>query len=84
MKISFDAEADALYLEIADGKFHTNQKVDATTTLDLDKAGRVLGLEIIGVRKRLGKKGTLELMVQVQQGKALTALTDRLQIPLTV
>jgi len=83
MKISFDPEADALYVEIAKGKFHTNKKVDDTTVLDLDEKGRVLGLEIIGVRERLGTKGKLTLDVQVQQMKALKPFVDKLVIPLT-
>ncbi|MBM3309386.1 MAG: DUF2283 domain-containing protein [Candidatus Altiarchaeales archaeon] len=83
MKISFDAEADALYVQIVKGKFHSNKKVDENTVLDLDEKGRVLGLEIIGVKERVGEKGVLELMVKVQQKKSARPLVESLNIPLT-
>lgn len=59
MKITFDEEADALYVETAKGKFHTNRKIDDTTVLDLDSKGRVLGFEIIGIREKIRNKDSI-------------------------
>ena len=53
MKISYDKEADAMYVEFSRGKFAKNKRVDDLTILDLDKKGNVLGIEILDASKRI-------------------------------
>lgn len=56
MKISFDRKADALYIEFSRGKFGSNKKLDDETVLDLDKYGKILGIEILSASKRIPVK----------------------------
>lgn len=55
MKIKFDKEADAVYLEFFNGEFAANKKIDDDTIIDLDERGNILGIEILNVSKRLPK-----------------------------
>ena len=47
MEISYDKEADAVYIEIRKGEFSKNKKIDEFTIIDLDKDGNMLGIELL-------------------------------------
>ena len=55
MKITFDKQADAVYIEFSDGKFASNKAIDDDTIIDLDKEGNILGIELLSVSKRIPK-----------------------------
>ena len=55
MKITFDKEADAVYIELGSGEFASNKKIDNSTIIDLDKNGNILGIELLNVSKRIPK-----------------------------
>lgn len=55
MKITFDKEADAVYIEFSGGEFGSNRKIDNNTIIDLDKKGNILGIELLNVSKRISK-----------------------------
>lgn len=52
MRISYDKDADAMYIKLADGEFGKNREVQEGVILDLDGDGRVLGIEILDVSTR--------------------------------
>ena len=52
MKAKYDSNADALYIEIKDGKFYRNHLVDENTILDIDKQGNIIGIELLFIRER--------------------------------
>ena len=53
MEIRYDKEADAIYIQFAEGKFAKNKVVDDSTIVDLDKDGNILGIELLDVSKRM-------------------------------
>jgi len=55
MKITFDKEADAVYIELGSGEFASNKKIDNNTIIDLDEDGNILGIELLNVSKRISK-----------------------------
>jgi uncharacterized protein YuzE len=56
MKITYDKQADALYVFLAIGtKVHRQQEVTPGFILDLDAASRVVGIEILGATKSYGQ-----------------------------
>lgn len=55
MKIEYDKEADAMYIEFSKGEFAKNKKIDNDTIVDLDEDDNIIGIEIINVSKRLSK-----------------------------
>ena len=56
MEISLDWQADALYIKFQEGKFARNKRVDDDTMIDLDAKGRLLGIEILNVTKKVPAK----------------------------
>ncbi len=64
MKITFDREADAVYIEFSSGEFASNKKIDDETIIDLDENGNILGIEILNVSKRIAKDFLSEIRVK--------------------
>ena len=54
MKIEYDREADALYVQFRKGSVEDNIDVEEGVTVDLDRDGHILGIEILAAGKRLG------------------------------
>jgi uncharacterized protein YuzE len=65
MKISLDPKADALYIKFQDGKFFRNKKIDNDTIIDLDKKGRLLGIELLNAKKRISAKELRNVVVSM-------------------
>ncbi len=53
MKITYDPEADAMYIKLREGKVHKTHEVDKNTILDYDEEGNVIGIEILFVKERM-------------------------------
>ena len=64
MKITYDAEADAMYIEFREGTFAGNKKIDEDTIIDLDNKGNILGIELLNVKKRIPMSSLSELKIQ--------------------
>lgn len=56
MKISYDTEADALYVRIGEGDFARNEEVIPGVILDIGKRGELLGVEILEASQRYDLK----------------------------
>ena len=52
MKIEFDQEADALYIELASGDIDKTEEIKPGLILDYDVNGNVLGVEMLYISKR--------------------------------
>ena len=64
MIITFDREADAVYIELSSGEFASNKKLDKNTIIDLDEKGNILGIELLNVSKRLSKDFLSDISVK--------------------
>ena len=53
MNISFDDQADALYIQFQEGKVDKTVKLQDGILMDVDSAGRVFGIEILDVSSRI-------------------------------
>jgi len=53
MEITYDKDADAMYIKFREGEFSSNKVIDRETIIDLDKRGNILGIEILSVSKRI-------------------------------
>jgi len=71
MEISYDKEADAMYIEFRKGEFSKNKKLDDFTILDLDRKGDILGIELLDASKRIPKESLSQVNV-----KNLLAVAD--------
>lgn len=64
MKINYDKDADALYIELSNAEFDTNKKINESTILDLDKDNSIIGIEILDASKRISKESLSQIEVK--------------------
>ena len=64
MEITYDKDADALYIEFQKGDFAKNKKIDDLTIIDLDKEGNMLGIEFLNASKRIPHESLAEVNVK--------------------
>ena len=53
MEIRYDSDADAMYIEFSKVEWDSNKKIDDDTIIDLDKNGKIIGIELLSVKKRI-------------------------------
>ena len=54
MKLKVDEKTDALYLRLNEASIVESEEVQPGVILDYDAAGRVVGVELLGVKARSG------------------------------
>ena len=64
MKVTYDEEADAMYIKLTDEKFSKARVIDKNTILNLDKNGNVIGIELLFVSKHLPKNFLSQVVVE--------------------
>ena len=55
MKVTYDPDADAMYIRLTNEKFKKTKVIDDNTILDLDENGKVIGIELLFVSEHLPK-----------------------------
>ena len=53
MKIEYDPEADALYIQIRQARSSDNIDIEEGVTVDVDDQGHIVGVEILDASQRL-------------------------------
>lgn len=53
MKIRYNKQADAMYIELTKGKYDSTRKVSHVILVDEDKKGKVLGIEILDASENI-------------------------------
>ncbi len=56
MKATYDKEADAMYLRLKKGKVYKTLEMSDFLLADVDKKGKVLGIEMLFVSHQITKK----------------------------
>lgn len=64
MRIEYDSEADALYIQFRQTKPVENLDVEEGLTVDLDDQKRLIGIEILHVSRRLPSDALSSITVQ--------------------
>ena len=52
MKLEFDPQADAVYLELTDAEVEESREIQPGILIDYDAEGRIVGIEVLYVSKR--------------------------------
>jgi uncharacterized protein YuzE len=52
MKLEFDPQADAAYLEISSEEVVTTQQLESGIVADYDAEGNIVGIEVLSISKR--------------------------------
>lgn len=53
MKIKYDPKVDAMYIDLAGGRYDRTRKVSRSILVDEDKNGKILGIEILDAKKNI-------------------------------
>ena len=64
MKIEYDKEADALYIRLRNVKPVNNKDIEEGVTVDLDKGGHIVGIEILDASEKLGTESLLKVSTE--------------------
>ncbi|MCX6731812.1 MAG: DUF2283 domain-containing protein [Candidatus Parcubacteria bacterium] len=73
MKIQYDKLADALYFYLKKGKISKTIKMRDRLIVDVDKDGKIIGLEILGISSQMPKKdiGKIQMEMPVFSAEAI-------------
>jgi uncharacterized protein YuzE len=56
VRVEYDKQADAMYIWLRKAKYDVSEELAENVVLDLDKKGRIIGIEVLDVSKNLGKE----------------------------
>jgi len=65
VEIEYDAEADALYIQIREAA-HLDDTIDIEerVTVDVDEHGHIVGVEVLDASKRLAPSGLASITIE--------------------
>ncbi len=64
MKIEYDHEVDALYIRIQEKEVAHTKELEEGINLNIDKNGKIIGLEIIGAVERYSQKDIFNIATE--------------------
>ncbi len=56
VQVEYDKKADALYIWVRKAKYDVSEELAENVILDLDKAGRIIGIEVLDASKNIGQE----------------------------
>jgi len=65
MKMHYDEKVDALYLSLDDSKVVESEEVKPGIVLDFNAENQVVGIEVLGLRKRVPTANLKEMQFDV-------------------
>lgn len=64
VKIEYDPEADALYIQVREVRPADNLDIEDGVSVDIDEHGHIVGLEILDASKRLSPEDLSSITIQ--------------------
>lgn len=64
MKIEYDKEADALYIQLRDALMQDNIDIEEGITVDLDGNRHIVGIEILDASKKLSLQDLVNITIE--------------------
>jgi uncharacterized protein YuzE len=55
VQVEYDQKADAMYIRLRKAKYDISEELAENVILDLDKNGKIIGIEILEASKNLSK-----------------------------
>jgi uncharacterized protein YuzE len=56
VQVEYDPKADAMYIWVRKAKYDISEELAENVVIDLDKKGRIIGMEVLDASKNLGKE----------------------------
>jgi len=54
VRVEYDSKADVMYIWLRKAKYEISEELAENVIIDLDKRGRIIGIEILDASKNLG------------------------------
>jgi uncharacterized protein YuzE len=64
LKIEYDKEADALYIQLREANVDDNIDIEEGVTIDLDEKKHIVGIEILDASKKLSFKDIINITIE--------------------
>ena len=64
MRIEYDKEADALYIQLREANVDDNIDIEEGVTVDLDEKKHIVGIEILDASKKLSLKDIVNISIE--------------------
>ena len=64
MRIEYDKEADALYIQLREANVDDNIDIEEGVTIDLDEKRHIIGIEILDASKKLSLKDIVNISIE--------------------
>ena len=64
MKIEYDREADALYIQLREAYVEDNIDIEEGITIDLDEKRHIVGIEVLDASKKLSLKDLVNITIE--------------------
>ncbi len=64
MRIEYDKEADALYIQLREASVEDNIDIEEGVTVDLDEKRHIVGIEILDASKKLSLEDLVNITIQ--------------------
>jgi uncharacterized protein YuzE len=62
VQVEYDKKADAMYIWLRKAIYDISEELAENVILDLDKNGRIIGIEVLGASKNLGKDLVMKII----------------------
>ena len=62
VRVEYDSKADAMYIWLRKARYDISEELAENVIIDLDKKGRIIGIEILNVSKTLGEELTNKML----------------------
>ena len=66
MNIKYDQKTDALYINLATGKYNNTKKITDAILVDVTSEGKILGIEILDATENIKQFDPKNLEINVQ------------------
>jgi uncharacterized protein YuzE len=64
LRIEYDKEADALYIQLREANVDDNIDIEEGVTIDLDEKKHIVGIEILDASKKLSLKDLINITIE--------------------
>ncbi len=62
VQVEYDRKVDALYIWLRKAKYDISEELAENVILDLDKNWRIIGINVLGASKNLGKDVVMKII----------------------
>jgi uncharacterized protein YuzE len=64
LRIEYDREADALYIQLKEAEVGDNSDIEDGVTIDLDENRHIIGIEILDASKKLSLRDLVNITIE--------------------